>query len=321
MVGGFSQRFASPARGAGMPRGPGVRSSDTQARERSGSRRCRSGRSSVAAAPLALAPPDRRTDRRRAVGRARFAPGLNRYRTIAYSGSHRFHQTVCLSCYTRLTKDAMVDVTTRNYQQRRRAEAAEETRRRILDAVYEQLRGAPAQPINIDQIANTAEVARSTVYVVFGSRQGLFDSLGEDLLKRAGFERMLRQSRQPDARKNLRAVIHELATMYTAERDVIRALVSMAQLDPGAFSGAIKRLEERRAHGMTELARRLADQNQLRRGLDPRAAADALWLLTSFDAFDLLHTGRRLSTPRVADTLIEIIEHAVCLTTSDAPNA
>jgi AcrR family transcriptional regulator len=211
-------------------------------------------------------------------------------------------------------------VTTRNYQQRRRAEAAGETRRRILDAVYEQLRGAPAQPINIDQIAQTAEVARSTVYVVFGSRQGLFDSLGEDLLTRAGFERMLRQSRQPDARASLRDVIHELATMYAAERDVIRALVSMAQLDPGAFSGAIKRLEERRAHGMTELARRLADQKQLRRGLDPRAAADALWLLTSFDAFDLLHTGRRLATRRVADALTEIVEQAVCLTTSSAPN-
>lgn len=210
----------------------------------------------------------------------------------------------------------MVDVTTRKYQQRRRAEAAEETRRRILDAVYQQLRSAPAEPINVDQIARTADVARSTVYVVFGSRKGLFDALGEDLLQRAGFERMLRQSRQPDARQNLRATIHELATMYAAERDVIRALVSMAQLDPGAFSGAIKRLEERRARGMTELARRLADQDQLRSDLDAKAAADALWLLTSFDAFDLLHTGRRLSTSRVADTLTEVIEHAVCPKTS-----
>jgi AcrR family transcriptional regulator len=205
----------------------------------------------------------------------------------------------------------MAGVTTRTYQQRRRAEAAEQTRRRILDAVYEQLRAAPAEPINIDQVARTAEVARSTVYVAFGSRRGLFDALGEDLLTRAGFER-IRQSRQPDARENLRAAIGELATMYAAERDVIRALVSMAHLDPGAFSGAIKRLEGRRARGMTQLARRLADQNQLRRDLDPKAAADALWLLTSFDAFDLLHTGRRLSTPRVADTLTEIIEHAIC---------
>jgi hypothetical protein len=35
-------------------------------------------------------------------------------------------------------------------------------------------------------------------------------------------------------------------------------------------------------------------------------------LLTSFDAFDLLHTGRRLATRRVADTLSAMAEHAVC---------
>jgi hypothetical protein len=123
---------------------------------------------------------------------------------------------------------------------------------------------------------------------------------------------MLRQSRQPDARESLRAAIYELAAMYAAERDVIRALVSLAQLDTGAFSGAIRRLEERRARGMTDLARRLADHDQLRPGVDAKTAADALWLLTSFDAFDLLHTGRRLATGQVADTLTAMTERAVC---------
>jgi AcrR family transcriptional regulator len=222
-----------------------------------------------------------------------------------------FHRTYCILYYKCPAKVRIRSVT-RRYQQRRRAEAAVQMRRRILDAVYEQLRAAPAEPISIDRIARAAEVARSTVYVAFGSRVGLFDALGEDLLKRAGFERMLRQSRQPDARESLRAGIHELAAMYAAERDVIRALVSMAQLDAEVFSGAIRRLEERRAHGMAELAGRLADYDQLRRDLDPEAAADALWLLTSFDAFDLLHTGRRLSTRRVADTLIAMAERAVC---------
>jgi AcrR family transcriptional regulator len=203
-------------------------------------------------------------------------------------------------------------VTTREYKQRRRAEAAEETRRRILDAVYEQLRAAPADPISIDRVAQAADVARSTVYVAFGSPVGLLDALGEDLLQRAGFERMLRQSRQPDARKSLRTGIHELAAMYAAERDVIRALVSMVRLDADAFSGAIARLEERRARAMIDLAGRLADQDQLRPGLEPEDAANSLWLLTSFDAFDLLYSGRRLTTQRVADTLTAMAERAVC---------
>ncbi|MGH9213236.1 MAG: TetR/AcrR family transcriptional regulator [Acidimicrobiales bacterium] len=203
-------------------------------------------------------------------------------------------------------------MTTREYKQRRRAEAAEETRRRILDAAYDQLRAAPADPISIDRVAQAAQVARSTVYVAFGSRVGLLDALGEDLLQRAGFEQMLRRSRHPDARHSLRAGIHELTAMYAAERDVIRALISIVRLDPGAFSGAITRLEERRARAMTHLANRLADQDQMRPGRDPNDAANALWLLTSFDAFDLLHAGRRLTTQRVADTLTAMAEDAVC---------
>ncbi len=203
-------------------------------------------------------------------------------------------------------------MTTREYKQRRRAEAAEETRRRILDAAYEQMRAAPTEPISIERVAQGAEVARSTVYAVFGSPVGLLDALGEDLLQRAGFERMLRQSRQPDARESLRVGIHELAAMYAAERDVIRALVSIVRLDPDAFSGAVARLEERRARAMSDLANRLADQDQLRPGLDPEDATNVLWILTSFDAFDLLHTGRRLGIQRVSDTLAATAEHAVC---------
>ena len=200
----------------------------------------------------------------------------------------------------------------RKYEQRRRAEAAEDTRRRILDAVYEQLRTAPAEPISIDRIARAAEVARSTVYVVFGSRAGLFDALGEDLLHRAGFQRMLRQSRQPDARESLRAAIYELAAMYAAERDVIRALVSRAQLDTGASpvqSGSWRTPRPRhdRPHPRARRPR-----TATARCRSPETAADALWLLTSFDAFDLLHTGRGLATRRVADTLTAMAERAVC---------
>ena len=65
---------------------------------------------------------------------------------------------------------------TRPYEQRQRAEAAEQTRRRILDAVIERLRKAPAEPVSVDRIAEMAGVARSTVYAIFGSRAGLFDA-------------------------------------------------------------------------------------------------------------------------------------------------
>ena len=74
----------------------------------------------------------------------------------------------------------------RKYEQRLRAQTAEETRRRILDALYDRLRDALSEPVAIDEIARAAGVARSTVYLIFGSRAGLFDALTIDLLERSG---------------------------------------------------------------------------------------------------------------------------------------
>jgi AcrR family transcriptional regulator len=76
----------------------------------------------------------------------------------------------------------MMIMATRKYEQRLRADAAAETRRRILDAVYQWLRETPAEPVSIDRIARLARVARPTVYLVFGSRAGLFEAVGADLL-------------------------------------------------------------------------------------------------------------------------------------------
>ncbi len=50
------------------------------------------------------------------------------------------------------------------------------TRRRILDALGERLQEAPTEPVSVDEIATRAEVPRSTIYLVFGSRSGLFDA-------------------------------------------------------------------------------------------------------------------------------------------------
>jgi AcrR family transcriptional regulator len=201
---------------------------------------------------------------------------------------------------------------TRKYEQRLRAESAEETRRRILDAVCQRLRSAPAEPVNIDQIARAARVSRSTVYLIFGSRAGVFDALGADLLERGGFAAMLAASAHPDAREALRGAIRGVAGMYAANRDVLRALVSMAQLDAEAVGGAVQKLEEGRAAGMAVQAQRLAEQGILHADVTVDAATDLLCLLTSFDSFDLLHTGRGLPAARAAELLITAAERSLC---------
>ena len=204
-----------------------------------------------------------------------------------------------------------VTVATRRYEQRLRAQTAEETRRRVLDAVYEALREAPARAGQRRLDRARAGVARSTVYVIFGSRAGLFDAFAADLLERGGFRRVLDAVADPDPRVHLRDGITGGVHTFAAHRDVPRALVSMAALDAEAVGGAIQRSEQRRAKGMMRLARRLARHGLLRKGVTTRGPPTGCGCSTSFDAFDLLYTGRALSADEVARILVDSAERSV----------
>jgi hypothetical protein len=100
--------------------------------------------------------------------------------------------------------------------------------------------------------------------------------------------------------------------MFATHRDVLRALFSMALLDADAVGGAIQRMEEGRADGAVYRARRLAEQGILRSDVTVDEAADLLWVLTSFDSFDLLYTGRALPVDKVTKTLITTAERSLC---------
>jgi AcrR family transcriptional regulator len=202
-------------------------------------------------------------------------------------------------------------VGTRRYEQRLRAEAAEETRRRILDAVYARLREAPSQPVSVERIARMAGVARSTVYLIFGSRAGLFDALAQDLMDRAGYAELIEAVQHPDAREHMRGGIAAGARLFANERDVLRALYSMSLLDEEAVGDAIRRSEANRSRGMQRLAGLLDEQGHLRDGLTAADAAHLLWVQTSFDAFDLLYTGRELPLDEVIRLLVEGAQRAV----------
>jgi AcrR family transcriptional regulator len=202
-------------------------------------------------------------------------------------------------------------VARRHYEQRLRAESAAETRRRIVDAVYARLREAPAEPVSVELVAKLAGVARSTVYLIFDSRAGLFDALTADLYERTGYPQLLEAVRVEDAWESASGGIRAGVEIFAADRDVFRALHSMQQLDPEAVGGTIHRIEERRAEGMAWAARRLREQGYLRPALSANDAAHILWIQTSFEAFDLLYSGRGLPARRVAALLVAIAERSL----------
>lgn len=201
----------------------------------------------------------------------------------------------------------------RPYTQRLRAQTAEENRQRILDALYERLREAPAQPVSVDEVAHRAGVARSTIYLIFGSRSGLFDALTDHLLSGTGYHRILEAVRRPDARESLRGALAGGVEMYAAHHDVLRILGSMAKLDPEGVGQAIARAEHERSRGVARQAARLHEQHRLRPGLTVERATAVIWLLAGFDTYDALASGQGLAPEQIANVLVDTAESALLI--------
>ena len=201
---------------------------------------------------------------------------------------------------------------TRKYDQKLRAEAAADTRRRILDAVAQRLREAPTETLSLDEVARIARVARSTIYVVFDSRAGLFEAFARDLWERTGLAELTEAVESPDARAHLRGGLDAACKMYAADLELYRVLFAMSLLDPDSVGGAIRAKEKNRRGGMEYLAKRLAEDGALRDDVSMEMAVDVLWMICSFEAFDLLHTGQGLSVDDAVDALAITAERALC---------
>ncbi|MFL6206987.1 MAG: TetR/AcrR family transcriptional regulator [Acidimicrobiales bacterium] len=198
----------------------------------------------------------------------------------------------------------------RSYVQTQRAEGAEEKRRHILRAARELLLTRTLPEVTLDAVAKEARAARSTVYLAFGSRSGLFEALAEQLLVDIGFDRLVAAVEHPDPVHAMRSSLVEAARLYASDHQVAGARWAGGALEPEA-AGAIRVLEHGRWEGMVHLARRLHDAGHLRSDTPVKEAAEALWVLTSFDAFDQLFTGRRMKPKVIAERLTSMAERAI----------
>jgi len=201
---------------------------------------------------------------------------------------------------------------TRKYEQVVRAEAAEATRRRILEAVGTRLREAPTEQPSLEQVARLAGVSRSTIYADFGSRAGLFDAFVVDLWERTGIRDLSRAVAAEDAREHLREGIAAASRMKGQELVIYRVLHAMDRLDPDSAGGAVRHMERDRRAGMEALATHLQRDGELREDLTVEQAVDALWVLTSFESLDLLVSGRGVDVDEAIETLVTMAERAVC---------
>ncbi len=203
-----------------------------------------------------------------------------------------------------------VNMDKRRYVQRARAASTEATRRRILEAARRTLERGPLGALKVDEVAREAGVSRSTVYVLYGSRSGLFDALGRHLRDEAGFDELIAAYRLPDALDSMRASQRAAVRMYALMPELARGLFTMAAIDPDGVAG-VSAIEDGRRPGMVDLVRRLDEAGYLRAGLPRSEAAQILTVITSFQAFDELFGGLGLSADVVADRLIAMTERSI----------
>jgi AcrR family transcriptional regulator len=191
-----------------------------------------------------------------------------------------------------------------------RAESAAETRRRIIEVTRDLLSRAPLENVSLPTIATESEVARSTLYTIFGSREGLMIAVAEDLLDRGGFARIGQALRGPDVVRAFEISMDVAMELYSSEYRVGSALLSLAAVDRDASSAAA-RLNYGRREGMRKIAERMRDQGVLRPDTTVEEAADVLWLVTSFETFYQLYRDRNLTPKQVGERLMAIVRRTL----------
>jgi AcrR family transcriptional regulator len=159
--------------------------------------------------------------------------------------------------------------------------------------------------VSLPVIAAEAQLARSTVYAIVGSREGHMVAVAEDLLERGGFARIGQALRGPDVVRAFEISIDVAMELYSQEHAVSSALLSLAAVDRDASSAAA-RLNFGRREGMRKLAQRMHDQGVLRDDVTVDEAADVLWLITSFETFGQLYMSRSLTPKQVGERLMAI---------------
>jgi AcrR family transcriptional regulator len=198
-------------------------------------------------------------------------------------------------------------VAPRRYQLGKRATAVAETRARVVDAARAVFSEDGFHRAAVEEVARRAGVARATVYYQFGSKLGLVEAVLDDIERRGGQDRVIAAIGIPDAAEATQRAFQEGSRYWAREPVLVRKLIGLAAADEGTRR-LLQERDRNRLALVTRLAMRLAEQQRLRPDCSVEEAVQALWLLSSFEAFDQLLTGHGLDADAIAARLFRLVE-------------
>lgn len=177
----------------------------------------------------------------------------------------------------------------RAYRSVLRAEAADETRARILAAARRLLRGGGKRPqaFSLEAVAQQAGVTRLTVYNQFESKLGLLEAVFDDM---ASESRLLQDMPAvfalPDPQVALRQFVSVMCRFWDFHRRVLPRFDALTRLDD-EVAASLKARRERRRGALATLVQRLGTRR------DAAELVDLLYALTGFEMFDALSVHGR----------------------------
>lgn len=191
----------------------------------------------------------------------------------------------------------------------KRQQRVEDTRRRIIDSARALFGDEGYHGVGLEEVAERAGVGRKTIYYQFGSKLRLLEALVGDLSERAGVSEFVQSAvTDDDVARGLRRFVSGSCSLWERDAAVCRALLALSASDADARH-VIDRVTAARLQDLRRLTNRARRLEWLRRGWTPARAADALWLLTAFESYDLMRSSGK-STQEATDLLCDL---ALCV--------
>lgn len=186
----------------------------------------------------------------------------------------------------------------RRYNAARRKEAAEATRRAILDAARSTFLERGYLATTMSSIAQRAGVALDTIYASIGGKPALFKLLVESAVSGSDrpvaalerdYVRAIRE--EADPRRKLALYARAICAIHLRLAPLFEVLQSAAAAD-AELAALWSEISSRRARNMRLFAGELKAADALRDGLDLEQAADIIWSMNSSEFYLLLVAQR-----------------------------
>jgi AcrR family transcriptional regulator len=152
--------------------------------------------------------------------------------------------------------------------------------------------------VSVAEIARAAGLSRQAVYLHFADRADLLAAVARYVDERSGLEGDIRRvAEAPSGVAALRELVALHARTNPEVWPVAQLFEALRRVDAAVERRWRERLE-RRLEGVRQVVARLREEGALRAGLEPSAAADLVWTLTSCHVWEDLVVVRGWSEER-----------------------